>query len=95
MPLTESDVVLEPRRVDSISVPARVAAIVAHVARKNRADVSPASSWRVLGIDSLDLLEVMLQCEAEFGVSIPDERILGFRIVQDLAAFIDSDQSSP
>ena len=43
-----------------------------------------------LGADSLDLVEVLMSLEDEFGVSIPDDAIAGIKTVGDLVAFIDS-----
>ena len=43
-----------------------------------------------LGADSLDLVEVLMSLEDEFGVSIPDEAIADIKTVGDLVAFIDS-----
>ena len=43
-----------------------------------------------LGADSLDLVEVLMSLEDEFGVSIPDEAIPGIKTVGDLVAFIDN-----
>lgn len=43
-----------------------------------------------LGADSLDLVEVLMSLEDEFGVSIPDDAIPNIKTVDDLVKFIDS-----
>jgi len=43
-----------------------------------------------LGADSLDLVEVLMSLEDEFGISIPDEAIADIKTVGDLVAFIDN-----
>ena len=42
-----------------------------------------------LGADSLDLVEVLMSLEDEFGVSIPDDAIPNIKTVGDLVKFID------
>lgn len=43
-----------------------------------------------LGADSLDLVEILMSLEDEFGVSIPDEVIPEIKTVKDIADFIDA-----
>ena len=43
-----------------------------------------------LGADSLDLVEVLMSLEDEFGVSIPDEAIPEIKTVGDLVKYIDT-----
>lgn len=43
-----------------------------------------------LGADSLDLVEILMALEDEFGVSIPDEAIPNIKTIKDAAEFIDS-----
>ena len=43
-----------------------------------------------LGADSLDLVEILMSLEDEFGVSIPDEEIPNIKTIKDAAAFIDA-----
>lgn len=45
-----------------------------------------------LGADSLDLVEVLMSLEDEFGVSIPDEAIPNIKTVGDLVKYIDSNK---
>lgn len=43
-----------------------------------------------LGTDSLDLVEILMSLEDEFGVSIPDEAIPQIKTIKDIVDFIDS-----
>ena len=43
-----------------------------------------------LGADSLDLVEILMSLEDEFGISIPDEVIPQIKTVKDIADFIDA-----
>ena len=43
-----------------------------------------------LGADSLDLVEILMALEDEFGISIPDEAIPTIKTIKDLVEFIDS-----
>jgi acyl carrier protein len=42
------------------------------------------------GIDSLDMMNVLLGIEQKFGVKIPDERINALRTVDDIASCLQS-----
>jgi acyl carrier protein len=43
-----------------------------------------------LGADSLDLVELIMELEGEYGVSVTDESIYQCKTVGDLAAYIES-----
>jgi acyl carrier protein len=43
-----------------------------------------------LGADSLDIVELVMALEEEFGISIPDEDAESIKTVGDAVAFIDS-----
>ena len=43
-----------------------------------------------LGADSLDVVEILMSLEDEFGVSIPDEAIPQIKTIKDIVEFIDS-----
>jgi acyl carrier protein len=52
-------------------------------------DVRPESSFQDdLGADSLDLVELMMGMEEEFGIKIDDEAAQAIRTVQDAVKFI-------
>lgn len=41
-----------------------------------------------LGADSLDLVEILMSLEDEFGISIPDEAIPEIKTINDIVEFI-------
>lgn len=43
-----------------------------------------------LGADSLDLVEMIMMLEEEFGIVITDEAIYGYKTVGEITAFIES-----
>ena len=43
-----------------------------------------------LGADSLDLVEILMSLEDEFGISIPDEMIPQIKTIKDIVNFIES-----
>lgn len=43
-----------------------------------------------LGADSLDVVEILMSLEDEFGVSIPDEAIPKIKTIKDIVEFIDT-----
>ncbi len=55
----------------------------------NPDDITPASTFESLGIDSLDIVEMIMELETELGVELEmeDQKITNF---QELADFIDS-----
>jgi len=42
-----------------------------------------------LGADSLDMIEMLMALEENFGISVPDEKAADLKTVADIAAFID------
>lgn len=42
-----------------------------------------------LGLDSLDLIDVIMTCEKEFGIIIPDEAVVYMKTVGDLINYIE------
>lgn len=45
-----------------------------------------------LGADSLDTVELIMEFEKEFGITIPDEKAEGIRTVQDAIDYIEASQ---
>ena len=42
-----------------------------------------------LGADSLDILQLLLKIEDEYGITIPDEQLMTFDTVGDVVSFLD------
>jgi acyl carrier protein len=45
-----------------------------------------------LGADSLDVVEMLMTIEQEYGIVVPDEAILTFKTVGDVAKYIENNQ---
>ena len=43
-----------------------------------------------LGADSLDILELLMGIEDEYGITIPDEELAGFNTIQDVVDYLES-----
>lgn len=69
----------------------QVQAILAKQVRKDVSLVKPESKIKDdLGADSLDILQLLMKIEDEYGIMIPDEKLAGFITVQDVVDFLDS-----
>lgn len=42
-----------------------------------------------LGADSLDIVEMLMAIEENFGITVPDEAIPGFKTVGDIFAYVE------
>lgn len=43
-----------------------------------------------LGADSLDLLELLMTLESDYGIAVPDDDIATFKTVGDVVRYVDS-----
>jgi acyl carrier protein len=78
-------------RMDSKTVEAKVIKIVAEKLNVEEKNVSAASRFQEdLGADSLDIVELLMEIEEEFGVSISDEESEKLKTVGDAVKFIGS-----
>ena len=46
-----------------------------------------------LGADSLDILQLLMRMEDDYGIVIPDQELAQFRYVSDVVAFLDKQKS--
>ncbi|MBM3382627.1 MAG: acyl carrier protein [Proteobacteria bacterium] len=77
--------------MDSKTVEAKVIKIVAEKLNIEEKNVSAASRFQEdLGADSLDIVELLMEIEEEFGTSISDEESERLKTVGDAVKFIGS-----
>lgn len=77
--------------MDSKTVEAKVIKIVAEKLNVEEKNISAASRFQEdLGADSLDIVELLMEIEEEFGVSISDEESEKLKTVGDAVKFIGS-----
>ena len=53
------------------------------------ADINSDTSLKDLGLDSLDLVEVLMDIEEEFGIEFEDEEMVSLKSVSDVLAIIE------
>lgn len=57
--------------------------------------ITPQSAiQKDLGADSLDILQLLMKIEDEYGIVIPDEELAGFVTVQDVVDFLDKQRKN-
>ena len=75
------------------NIEARVKKVVAEQLSINEADIKNESAFiEDLGADSLDTVELIMEFEKEFGITIPDDKAEGIATVGDAIAYIEAAQ---
>jgi acyl carrier protein len=74
--------------VQSNDVSGRITAIIAeHL--KSSSEMNSATTLESLGADDLDMVELMLKFETEFGIIIPDERAEKVKTIADVTRLVE------
>jgi acyl carrier protein len=67
----------------------KIKSVIAERAGKSVSDIRDDASFiEDLGLDSLDLVDMIMKLEEEFGISIPDEDLDKIRTVKDAINYI-------
>ena len=67
-----------------------VKAILAKQLRRDPSQITLQSDIKKdLGADSLDILQLLMRMEDDYGIVIPDQKLAGFKTVGDVVAFLD------
>ena len=67
-----------------------VKAILAKQLRRDPSEITlEADIKKDLGADSLDILQLLMRMEDDYGIVIPDQELAGFKTVGDVVAFLD------
>ena len=53
-------------------------------------DITVDTSFKDLGVDSLDLVDLVFELEEELGVTFEDDELLQLKTIQDLLDLLDS-----
>ena len=73
-------------------IEARVKAIIVDKLGVDESEVTPAASFtNDLGADSLDTVELIMELEKEFGISIPDDLAEKISTVGDAVKFVEEE----
>ena len=71
----------------------RVKAIIVDKLGVSEAEVTPEATFQQdLGADSLDTVELIMEFEKEFGITIPDEKAETIQTVGDAIAYIEANK---
>ena len=71
----------------------RVTAIIVDKLGVNEPEVKPEAAFTTdLGADSLDTVELIMEFEKEFGITIPDEKAETIQTVGDAIAYIEANK---
>ena len=74
-------------------IESRVKAIIVDKLSVEESEVKPEASFtNDLGADSLDTVELIMEFEKEFGISIPDDQAEKIATVGDAIAYIEANQ---
>lgn len=69
----------------------RVKKVIAEHLSMNEEEIKLESNFQdELGIDSLDIFEIVMELEDEFEIEIPNEDIESVKVVEDLVKYINS-----
>ena len=71
----------------------KVKAIIVEKLGVNENEVTPEATFaQDLGADSLDTVELIMEFEKEFGITIPDDKAEGIKTVGDAIAYIEANK---
>lgn len=71
-----------------MSIEEKVISIVSEVLGIESEKITSADTFDDLYIDSLDLVEIIIECEQEFGYLIKDDKVQNLKTVEDLVNLI-------
>jgi acyl carrier protein len=65
--------------------------IISKQLRKETEEITPEMSiMEDLGADSLDIVELLMALEEEFGITVPDEDVPNLKTVRDIVEYVES-----
>ena len=71
----------------------KVKAIIVEKLGVNESEVTPEATFpQDLGADSLDTVELIMEFQKEFGITIPDDKAEGIKTVGDAIAYIEANK---
>lgn len=71
----------------------KVKAIIVEKLGVNESEVTTEATFaQDLGADSLDTVELIMEFEKEFGITIPDDKAEGIKTVGDAIAYIEANK---
>ena len=75
--------------MDKKELTTKICGIVAKQLRKPVESITPDKKMKEdLGADSLDVVEMMMGLEDQYGITIPDEQLMNMKTIDDVASYI-------
>ena len=72
-----------------MEIQSKVIQIVSEATKVEASSIKPETNFiDDLNLDSLDMVEMMMKMEEEFGVEIPEEKTEDLKTIQDVTAFL-------
>ncbi len=72
----------------------KVQTILAKQLRLDPSTIHPESLIKKdLGADSLDILQLLMRIEDQYGIVIPDQELAGFNTVQDVVSYLEKQEA--
>lgn len=72
----------------SVSVEETIKSTVLKIVRKEGFDFTPATTFKDLGADSLDIVQVLVALEDSFDIEIPDEDLKAITNMGEMIAYV-------
>ena len=68
----------------------KIRAIICNLLEIEEAKVTPETQLEDLGVDSLDMIDMVMDIEDEFGIEVTDEALEKFDTVRDIVNFVEN-----
>ncbi len=74
---------------ETMSVEETVKKIATRILRKSEADYASAASFKDLGADSLDIVQILVAVEDTYDIELEDEELQNITSMKDFVAYIE------
>ncbi|MCC8152521.1 MAG: acyl carrier protein [Lachnospiraceae bacterium] len=68
----------------------RIRSMIAETFDMDMDDIKPESTWEDIGLDSLDMVDIVIDIENEYDIEMPDDELENIRTVGELASYVQS-----
>ncbi|MFA4836886.1 MAG: acyl carrier protein [Dehalococcoidia bacterium] len=72
-----------------MSIEETIRKTVLKIVRKEEFDFTPATTFKDLGADSLDIVQILVALEDKFDIEIPDDDLKGLANMGDMIAYVE------
>lgn len=92
---TAASLLVDQSLAQHTNVPARVTNLIVKHMGVERSKVTPAASFKALGADSLDCVELTMAAEEEFNIVVHDDVAAKIRTVGEMIRHIEATPKAP